>query len=155
MRLVPSAVRAAISNAMPARMSGDDILRAFNCICLSCPITTALWGSQRMICAPISMSLSTKKRRLSNVMVNISLKLFSLQPSPLGDRVRLQLNKRRRLPAGASRPLKMTHKIRGITIFGRGRRLDDPVSLPSRPHPKNTSLCCGIYGALGREGDRR
>lgn len=67
MRLVPSALMAAMSSAMPARMSGLTMRQPLSLISLLCPTTTARCGSQRMICAPISMSLSTKKRRLSNI----------------------------------------------------------------------------------------
>ena len=67
MRLVPSADIAAMSMAIPARISGEVILFFLNCRTWSCPITTALWGSHRIICAPISISLSTKKSLDSNI----------------------------------------------------------------------------------------
>ena len=64
---VPDAESAAMSKDTPARISGEVISIPRSCICLSRPITVARCGSQRMICAPMSISLSTKKRRLSNI----------------------------------------------------------------------------------------
>ena len=49
------------------RQTAELIARGFSVKRLSCPMTTALCGSQRIICAPMSMSLSTKNRRLSNI----------------------------------------------------------------------------------------
>ncbi len=46
--------------AMPARTSGETRVEPLS---LAGPVTTARWGSQRMIRAPIPMSLSTKNMR--------------------------------------------------------------------------------------------
>ena len=70
--LVPSALIAAISKAIPARISGDTIVEPRNLKRLPSPITVARCGSQRMIWAPISISLSTKNKRLSNIFWWIS-----------------------------------------------------------------------------------
>ena len=72
MTLSPRADKAAISRAFPARISGETITAPRNEWYFSRPITVARCGSQRMILAPMSMSLSTKKRRLSNIFWWIS-----------------------------------------------------------------------------------
>src|SRR5690606_40763776 len=64
---VPFAESAAINKDTPALISGEDMVVAFNCDLKSWPITTARCGSQRMILAPISINLSTKNKRLSNI----------------------------------------------------------------------------------------
>ena len=48
-------------------MSGEVMRVALSRMRWSWPMTVARCGSQRIICAPMSMSLSTKKRRLSNI----------------------------------------------------------------------------------------
>ena len=58
--LVPSAQRAAISSAMPALMSGDDILAGLSLKFSPKPMTVARCGSQSIICAPMSISLSRR-----------------------------------------------------------------------------------------------
>ena len=68
----PSADMAAISSATPARMSGEVMRVARRHSRWSWPMTVARCGSQRMICAPMSISLSTKNRRLSNIFWWIS-----------------------------------------------------------------------------------
>ncbi len=61
---LPSALRAAMRSAMPARTSGDSrrVPRS-----LLFPATTTRWGSQRMIFAPMATSESTKNMRPSNI----------------------------------------------------------------------------------------
>ena len=63
----PLRARAAMTIAMPARMSGLPGRAAQ----LAGPETTARWGSQRTIRAPMPMSLSTKNMRLSNIFSKI------------------------------------------------------------------------------------
>ena len=58
-------------------MSGEVMVVALNLNLWSKPITVALCGSQRIICAPISISLSTKKRRDSNIFWWISTLPFA------------------------------------------------------------------------------
>ena len=53
-------------------MSGEVMRVARSRMRWSWPMTVARWGSQRMIWAPMSISLSTKKRRLSNIFWWIS-----------------------------------------------------------------------------------
>ena len=60
----PSAHSAAISIAMPARMSGDSSRSPRS---RREPVTIARCGSQIAIAAPISCSLSVKNRRFSNI----------------------------------------------------------------------------------------
>ena len=48
-------------------MSGDVMVTPLNGLFRSRPITVARCGSHRMICAPISMSLAVKNKRLSNI----------------------------------------------------------------------------------------
>ena len=69
MVLSPSAHRAAITSAMPARMSGDtrDSPRRW-----AGPITKARWGSQRTMPAPMSIKRSTNTSRRSNIFWWIS-----------------------------------------------------------------------------------
>src|SRR6476659_6312889 len=64
MTLCPSAPRAAISNAIPARMSGESSVAPRSA---EGPATSARCGSHNTIFAPIVMSLSTKTRRDSNI----------------------------------------------------------------------------------------
>ena len=65
--LRPSALIAAINSATPARISGDVMRVARRRMRWSWPMTVARCGSHRITCAPMSMSLSTKNRRLSNI----------------------------------------------------------------------------------------
>ena len=67
MVLLPSALSAAMSKLTPARMSGELMVTPRKLAFRSNPMTVARWGSQRMIWAPMSMSLSTKNSRLSNI----------------------------------------------------------------------------------------
>ena len=62
--LRPSAQSAAISIAMPARMSGDTSRSPRS---RRGPVTIARCGSQRTMSAPIAVSLSVKTRRFSNI----------------------------------------------------------------------------------------
>ena len=65
---------AAISSATPARMSGEVMRVARRRMRWSWPMTVARCGSQRMICAPMSISLSTKNKtetRLRNTIGNL------------------------------------------------------------------------------------
>ena len=68
MRLFPCAHIAAITIAIPARISGDTRWSAWSILG---PHTTARWGSQRVIFAPIEISLSTKNILLSNIFSKI------------------------------------------------------------------------------------
>ena len=67
---VPSAASAAISIAMPARMSGLSSRSPWS---LLGPLTIARWGSQSVIRAPIATSLSVKNRRFSNIFSKIRI----------------------------------------------------------------------------------
>ena len=67
--LVPWAHTAAISIAIPARMSGEDTRAPRS---RRGPMTIARCGSQIVISAPIEISLSTKNRRFSNIFSKIS-----------------------------------------------------------------------------------
>ena len=59
---------AAISIAIPARMSGETSFAPRSRVA---PLMTARCGSQRMMFAPIATSLSVKTRRFSNIFSNI------------------------------------------------------------------------------------
>ena len=63
----PSADRAAMSSDTPARMSGEVMVTPRRGALRSRPMTVARCGSQRMIWAPMSISLSTKNSRDSNI----------------------------------------------------------------------------------------
>ena len=63
----PSADNAAINSAFPALMSGETIVVPLNGASWFKPITVALCGSQRIICAPMSINLSTKNSLDSNI----------------------------------------------------------------------------------------
>src|SRR5690606_15411441 len=69
---VPLADKAAINNDTPARISGEVMVMAFKVDLKSCPITVARCGSHKIILAPISINLSTKNKRLSNIFWWIS-----------------------------------------------------------------------------------
>ena len=64
MVLSPSALNAAVSIAIPARMSGDSSVAARS---REGPATNARCGSHSTMRAPMPTSLSTKNRRDSNI----------------------------------------------------------------------------------------
>ena len=110
----------------PARMSGETIGAARSSVG---PTTTARWGSQRTMRAPIAMRLSTKKRRLSKSFSWISTSpAASGSPSP----------RRADQIGGKSRPRRVVDLEYPVAV-GRGPRASALRERQSRCRPRVSS----------------